>query len=82
MNNHWFYIRQWKRSAFERLLEHRTVRVLWDTDEIDQREILPQFIKIPTGIDLTNEGICNYLTDTFEWCVSDWSVAQGSSHET
>ena len=41
MNNQWFYIRQWKQKAWERLLEHRTVRVSWDTDEEDQRETLP-----------------------------------------
>ena len=34
----WFYIRQWKQKSWERLLEHRTVRVSWDTAEEDQRE--------------------------------------------
>ena len=78
MDNQWFYIRQWKRAAWERLLEHRTVRVHWDIEEIDQRETMPQFVKIPVGIDLTNEGICNYLSDSFGWAVADWSVPSRS----
>ena len=78
----WFYLRQWQQKAWERLLEHRTVRVSWDTDEEDQRETLPQFVKIPEGIDLTNEDISNYLSDTFNWCVADWSVAHGEPHES
>ena len=75
MSNQWFYIRQWKQAAWERLLEHRTVRVSWDTDGIDPREILPKFVIIPEEIDLDNESISNYLSDTYSWCVSDWYVA-------
>tara|TARA_X000000950_G_scaffold218134_2_gene262501 strand:- start:201 stop:437 length:237 start_codon:yes stop_codon:yes gene_type:complete len=74
----WFYIQQWKQKAWERLLEHRTIRVSWDTDEEDQREIMPQFVRIPDGIDLTNESISNYLSDTFGRSVADWNVARGS----
>ena len=77
-----FYIRQWKQKAWERLLEHRTVRVSWDTDEEDQREMLPQFVEIPAGIELTNDGICNYLSDSFGWCVADWSVAHREQYES
>ena len=73
----WFYIRQWEQKSWERLLEHRTVRVSWDIPNEDQRETMPQFIKIPDGIDLTNEAICSNITDTFGWCVIDWSVAEG-----
>ena len=82
MDNQWFYLRQWQQRSWERLLEHRTVRVSWDTDSENQREILPQFVKIPNGIDLTNEGISNYLSDTFGLRVSDWFVAQGDFNET
>ena len=82
MNNQWFYLQQWRQRAWERLLEHRTVRVSWDTAEEDQRETMPQFVRIPDGIDLTNEGISNYLSDTFGWCVRDWSVADGDQYET
>ena len=78
----WFYIRQWKRKAWERLLEHRTVRVSWDMPDEDQRETMPQFVRIPEGIDLTNDGISNYLSDTFGWCVSDWSVAHREQYES
>ena len=81
MSNQWFYIRQWKQKSWERLLEHRTVRVSWDTAEEDQRETMPQFVRIPEGIELTNEGISNYLSDTFGWCVSDWSVAHREQNE-
>ncbi len=78
----WFYIRQWKQQAWANLLEHRTVRVSWDTDDGDQRETLPQFVRIPDGIELTNDGICNYLSDTFGWCVLDWSVAHRKQYES
>ena len=77
MDNQWFYIRQWQQRSWERLVNHRTVRVSWNTDLEKQREILPQFVIIPNDIDLTNEGISNYLSDTFGWCVRDWSVAAG-----
>lgn len=82
MSNQWFYIRQWKQAAWQRLLEHRTVRVQWDTDTIAQREILPKTVKIPEGVELTNEGICGYLSDTFGFCVYDWNVAYGVQDET
>ena len=78
----WFYIRQWKQKAWQRLLEHRTVRVKWDTAEEDQRETMPQFVRIPEGIELTNESISNYLSDTFGWCVLDWSAAHREQYET
>ena len=78
----WFYIRQWRQKSWERLLEHRTVRVSWDTDDGDQRETLPQFVRIPEDVELTNEGISDYLSDTFGWCVSDWSVAHKEQYET
>ena len=78
----WFYIRQWRQKSWERLLEHRTVRVKWDTPDEDQRETMPQFVRIPDSIELTNEGICNYLSDTFGWCVSDWSVAHREQYES
>ena len=82
MDNQWFYLRQWKQKAWERLLEHRTVKVQWDVPEENLRETMPQFVKIPAGIDLTNEGISNYLSDTYGWCVSDWFVAKGESNES
>ena len=78
----WFYIQQWKRKAWERLLEHRTVRVSWDVDDGDQRETLPQFVKIPAGIDLTDDAICNYLSNTFGWTVYDYSVANRGQYES
>jgi len=78
----WFYLRQWQQKAWERLLEHRTVRVSWDTGEEDQRETMPQFVRIPAGIELTNEGISNYLSDTFGWCVSNWVVAHREQYES
>ena len=81
MSNQWFYIRQWRQKSWQRLLEHRTVRVCWDTDGMDQREILPKFVKLPPEIELTNEGISGYLSDTYDWCVADWFVAQGEANE-
>ncbi len=82
MNNQWFYLQQWRQKAWQRLLEYRTIRVHWDTDNTDCREILPKFVKLPEEVELTNEGIGNYLSDTFDWCVLDWNVAQGEINET
>jgi len=82
MNSEWFYLRQWRQAAWQRLLEHRTVKVCWDTDEKDQREILPQFVRIPAGVELTNKGISDYLSNTFGWCISDWFVAREDESET
>lgn len=79
MSSQWFYLQQWKRQSWQRLLEHRTVRVSWGMDGEDQRETLPQFVRIPEEIELTNEGISNYLSDTFGWCVQDWHVARRSN---
>ena len=78
----WFYIRQWKQKAWERLLEYRTIRVKWQTDNLSQRETLPKLVKLPLDVELTNEGICKYLTDKYGWCVYDWSVADGDINET
>ena len=73
--SNWFYIQRWRQRAWDSLLEHRKIRVCWDTDGIDQREILPQFVKIPEGIQLDNESVSKWLSDTYDWCVSDWYVA-------
>ena len=78
----WFYIQQWKQKSWERLLENRTVRVKWDAPDRDQAETMPQFVRIPDEVELTNEGICNYLSDTFGWCVSDWTVAYREQYES
>ena len=75
MDNQWFYIQQWKQAAWHALLEHRTVRVHWDTSW-DEKESLPQFVNLPTYVDLTNEGICKYLSNEFGYNVRDWSVAR------
>jgi len=82
MDNQWFYIKRWNAHSKERLAKHRIVRVSWDTDLEAQSQTLPQFVKIPDGIELTNTGITNYLSDQFGWCVLDWSVAYGSGNES
>ena len=78
----WFYIQQWKQKSWERLLENRTVRVKWDTPDQDQSETMPQYVRIPDEIELTNEGISSYLSKTFGWCVADWSVAYREQYES
>ena len=75
MSSQWFYMQQWRQRAWERLLEHRTVRVNWDTDDRDQREILPKLVRIPEGIDLDNDSISNYLSNEYGYCVYDWYVS-------
>ena len=82
MTNQWFYIQQWQKLSYERLKAHRTVRVSWDSEGKDQREVLPQFVTLPAEVELTNQGICNYLSDTFGWTVYDWSVSQRKEDET
>jgi len=76
MSKEWFYMQQWQQKSWEALLEHRTVRVSWDTDNGEQVETLPQFVKIPAEVELTNKSISQYLSDTFGWCVLDWNVAR------
>jgi len=76
MSKEWFYMQQWQQKSWEALLEHRTVRVSWDIDNGEQAETLPQFVKIPAEVELTNKSISKYLSDTFDWCVLDWNVAR------
>lgn len=76
MSKEWFYMQQWQQKSWEALLEHRTVRVSWDTDNGEQVETLPQFVKIPAEVELTNKSISQYLSDTFGWRVLDWNVAR------
>jgi len=74
----WFYIQRWQQKSWESLLEHRTVRVSWKIDDGSQEETLPQVVKIPDGVELTNKSILTYLTDTFGWRVLDWNVVRKS----
>ena len=75
-NLEWFYIQQWNRKQYEKLQEHRTVLVEWETDgeEVD----IPSIVKIPKGVALTNLGICSYLSEEYGWLVNDWKVARES----
>jgi len=76
MSKEWYYMQQWQQKSWEALLEHRTVRVSWNIDNGEQVETLPQFVKIPKEVELTNKSISKYLSDTFGWCVLDWNVAR------
>ena len=80
MDNQWFYIKQWNQHSKERLVKHRTVRVSWSIDDGKEIETLPQFVKLPSTVKLTNKEINNYLSSTFGWPVKDWSVAYGKEH--
>ena len=44
-NLEWFYIQQWQRKQYEKLQEHRTVLVEWETDGDDPD--IPSVVKIP-----------------------------------
>ena len=72
-NLEWFYIQQWQRKQYEKLQEHRTVQVEWETDgeDID----IPTTIKIPKEIPLTNLAICSWLSEEYGWLVISWQVA-------
>ena len=77
----WFYMQQWQQKSWEALLQHRTVRVSWDIDDGNQVETLPQFVKIPNGVELTNKSISDYLSHTFGWNVLDWNVARRQNEQ-
>lgn len=46
------------------------VQVEWETDgaEVD----LPSIVTIPNNVEINNEAVCNYLSDTYGWLVLDW----------
>ena len=73
-NLEWFYIQQWQRKQYEKLQEHRTVLVEWETDGKDVD--VPSVVRIPKGVALTNLGICNWLSNEYGWLVADWKVAK------
>lgn len=79
MNSEWFFIRNKEKEDWIVLLTERTIEVVWDTDDVDQREILPRKVKLPAGIDLTNSEITNYLSNQFGYTVSDWWVYRDES---
>ena len=71
-NLEWFYIQQWQRKQYEKLQEHRTVLVDWETDGEDVD--VPSVVRIPKGVALTNLGICSWLSEEYGWLVADWKV--------
>ena len=73
-NLSWFYSRMWAQKRWEKLLETRTVRVVWETD--GEEVELPETVKLPDDLDLTNEAISNYLSDEYGWLVLDWGVIE------
>ena len=73
-NLSWFYSRMWAQKRWERLLETRTVKVIWQTD--GEEVELPEIVKLPDDLDLTNEAISNYLSDEYGWLVLDWGVIE------
>jgi len=46
------------------------VEVDWETDgeEVD----LPKVVQLPLDLEVTNEAICKYLSDTYGWLVNNW----------
>ena len=48
------------------------VEVNWETDgeEVD----IPSVVYIPKNLELTNEAVCKYLSDTYGWLVNDWRI--------
>ena len=77
----WFYIRQWKAAAKERLKAHRTIHVSWNTLDTQEKE-LPKFVKLPEEVPLTNDTIFNYLLTEYKSKAVDWSVPQRGPNET
>ena len=73
-NLSWFYSRMWAKKRWQKLLETRTVKVIWETD--GEEVELPEIVKLPDDLDLTNEAISNYLSDEYGWLVLDWGVIE------
>ena len=78
MNSEWFFVKNKSDEEWIILMTTRTVEIIWDTGDIDQREILPRKVKIPRGIDLTNDAISDWLTSEYDWTVLDWWVSKES----
>lgn len=47
------------------------IEVEWETDG-EVVEDLPTIIKMPSHIEINNEAVCEYLSDTYGWLVLDW----------
>ena len=73
-NLNWFYSQRWAQKKWEKLLETRTVKIVWKTngEEVE----LPKVVKLPNDLDLTNEAISNYLSNEYGWLVLEWGVAE------
>lgn len=79
MNNEWFFIKQREEEQWIKLLTTRKVDVIWDTsntEDLTDVENLPRTVTVPKDIDLTNEDICDYLSNEYGYCVSDWWVSE------
>ena len=76
MNNQWFYLRQWKQSAWQRLLEYRTIKVIWKLEDTEARDDLPKIIKIPLEVELTDDGISTYILNTYGVKIIDWNASR------
>ena len=73
-NLSWFYSRVWAQKRWQKLLETRTVQVVWETD--GEKVELPETVKLPDDLNLTNEAILNYLSNEYGWLVLQWGVAE------
>lgn len=67
----WFYIQQWKNKQYEHLHKNRLIVVNWETDE---EYNLPNPVKLPLQVELTDDAIYNYLSETFGHLASSWQV--------
>ena len=73
-NLNWFYSQRWAQKKWQKLLETRTVKIVWKTDGTDLD--LPKKVKLPDDLDLTDKAICNYLSDEYGRLVLNWTVTE------
>ena len=48
------------------------LKVEWETD--GEKVDIPSIVYVPRDLELTNESVCSYLSDTYGWLVTDWSI--------
>tara|TARA_B100000674_G_scaffold397860_1_gene342842 strand:+ start:1382 stop:1597 length:216 start_codon:yes stop_codon:yes gene_type:complete len=65
----------WAHKKWERLLETRTVKITWEKSEDDLE--LPEIVKLPNDLDLTDKTIREYASCKYGVSVKEWRVWSG-----
>ena len=73
-NLNWFYSQRWAQKKWEKLLETRTIKVIWDSSE--EVTSLPEKVKLPDDLDLTDKAISNYLSEEYGHTFLNWMISE------